>query len=562
MREGAQSYRCIANQQILLKTIRRSIGSLFALTSLFLANISDAADLSAAEIFTDGMVLQQQMDVPVWGNASAGDTIQVNFGGQETTATVDQAGKWMAKLSPMKASAESRTMVISSQASGSSFQVSNVLVGEVWLCAGQSNMAWTLSKLTAKPNPQSEYEPLADYLRNEIQTANDPLLRQFAVVGVASPGKEVTSIRGKSGWLAAVQGNTGDFSGTGYFFGRELRTQLGVPVGLVYSNRGGTEIEPWIPKREYLNTAEGKAFYENETAKLAPAAMKQHQAAYQKKLAVWKQQAAAAKAAGKRAPRKPSDTFNANRIPAALYNGFIHSLAPYAMQGTIWYQGESNTNYRTEHYRDSMLALINGWRSHWGQETFYFIWCQLANKHAANAEPIDQDNWAEIQNQQREVLALTDDTGMAVLNDIGEANNIHPKNKVGAGKRLALWALKQAYGQELVCSGPLYNSAHVDGIRVIVTFDHVGSGLMVGNKYLMEPTEAVQVPLQRFQIRGADKQWQWAEAKIVGADTVAVWHPNIPAPVEVRYAWSANPEGANLYNKEGLPASLFKATVE
>ena len=230
------------------------------------------------------------------------------------------------------------------------------------------------------------------------------------------------------------------------------------------------------------------------------------------------------------------------------------------MKGAIWYQGESNAGYRTEHYKQSMVLLVNGWREQWAQKQFPFIWCQLANKNTANNEPNDGDAWVAIQNQQREVLALTEHTGMAVLNDIGEARNIHPKNKPDAGRRLSLWALNLAYGKEIVCSGPLYKSSTINGNKVIIKFDHVGSGLMVGNKHLMDPTVKVQEPLKRFQVCGADRKWKWAVAKIVGKDTVEVWCEDIPDPVEVRYAWSSNPEGANLYNKEGLPASLFKTT--
>jgi sialate O-acetylesterase len=532
--------------------------ALLGLISLLLSSVTFAADpLGVAAIFADGMVLQRQMDVPVWGTAQPGDTVQVKFGGQEKTATADEAGKWMVKLDPLKASADGRTMRITSQVSGLSFQASDILVGEVWLCAGQSNMDWTLKKLVAKPGGAEEDEAY-QYLLNEVATANDPLLRQFTVGAAATPLKELEVIQTRSGWTRAVKGKVDDFSGTGYFFGRELRAELGVPIGLIDANRGGTDIEPWIPKRAYLKTTEGKAFYEKETAKLAPAAMQAQKAAYQKQLAEWKQQTAAAKAAKTRAPRKPADPINANRVPAALYNGSIHALAPYAIKGTIWYQGENNTVHRTKQYRDSMLQLVNGWRAHWGQDTFHFFWCQLANKNTANTKPNDGDAWVQIQNQQREVLALTDDTGMAVLNDIGAARNIHPKNKVDVGKRLTLLALNKAYGNDVVCSGPLYQSSRIEGNKVVITFEHAGSGLIVGTKAGLASAQPVDEPLSRFQICGQDKQWHWAEAKITGQDTVEVWHPDIPAPVEVRYAWSSNPEGSNLYNKEGLPASLFK----
>ena len=532
---------------------------IIVLALLAVASSSAAADLAVAGIFRDGMVLQRETLAPVWGTADPGATVTVSFAGQTKQAKATAGGKWQIKLDPLTASSEPAVLKISANFQSSVFtlHISNVLVGEVWLVGGQSNVDWTLKKLVAKPGSPEEAEAY-HYLLNEVAAADDSLLRQFTVGTSASPLKELEEIRANTGWTRAVKGQVADFSGTGYFFGRELRKGLGVPVGLIDANRGGTDIEPWIPKREYMKTDGGKAFFEQETGKLAPEAMKQHKAAYQKQLAAWKQQAAEAKAAKKKAPRKPADPLNANRVPAALYNAFIHPLASYAMKGVVWYQGENNTAYRTEQYRQSMLWLIAGWRNHWRQEEMPFIWCQLANKNHPNTEPNDGDSWVSVQNQQREVLALTENTGMAVLNDIGDARNIHPKNKVDAGKRLAVWAFKKAYRKEIVCSGPLYKSAQVQGSKIVIRFDHVGSGLMAGKKIGLEPTQEVDEPLKRFQICGADRQWQWAEARITDKNTVDVWHKEIPEPTEVRYAWSANPAGANLYNKEGLPASLFK----
>jgi sialate O-acetylesterase len=482
---------------------------LLILICVFVSTGVFAGALRVANIFSDGMVLQQEMNVPVWGTAAAGAEVMVSFASQKKRTTADAKGKWMVKLDPLNASDENAKMTITSGAHA--ITIKDVLVGEVWLCGGQSNMAWTLAGLTKNPGNE-EFKPVHDYLVNEIATANDPLLRFMS-----------------RKWIPAVSPEVKDFSGTGYFFGRKLRKELGVPVGLINANRGGTRIEPWIPKTQFLKTDAGKSFYESEYKQMAKSNSKKKG--------------------------------QSNKLPSGLFNGTIAPLVPYAIRGAVWYQGESNCNYRSEHYKDSMLDLIEGWREHWGQDEFAFYWCQLANKHAANAEPSDKDPWAEIQNQQREVLALTTDTGMAVLNDIGEARNIHPKNKVDAGRRLALWPLKHLCGKDIVCSGPLYKSSAIDGSKVIIKFSHTGSGLMVGEKHLMEPAKEVHEPLNRFQICGADRKWKWAQARIVGKDTVEVWHKDIPDPVEVRYAWSSNPEGANLYNKEGLPASLFKTDM-
>jgi sialate O-acetylesterase len=233
-------------------------------------------------------------------------------------------------------------------------------------------------------------------------------------------------------------------------------------------------------------------------------------------------------------------------------------LIPYAIKGAIWYQGESNGNSSPEQYAMRLSAMVEGWRSAWNQKELYFYYCQLASYKDVNAEPLDStEGWVIVQDQMRLAMDIPN-SGMAVLNDIGEAKDIHPKNKIDTGKRLSLWALKQAYKCNVECSGPVYKSSKVKGNKMIIKFDYVGSGLMVGDKNLMNPTVEVDQPLQRFQICGVDGKWKWAKAEIRGKNKVVVWHSDISNPVEVRYAWSPNPEGANLYNIEGLPTSLFQ----
>ena len=401
-----------------------------------------------------------------------------------------------------------------------------------------------------------------DYIKNEIATAEDPLLRHFKVPHTASLLEEKSDTPGT--WIKCDTTNTRNFTGTGYFFGRELRRELGVPVALLSCNWGGTRVEAWIPMDTFQKDAGMQEYYKSiiDPVKATVAAWDEAKvkADYEKQLEKWKADCEKAKAENKKVPGKPRPKTNpagSQHNPSALYNGMTHSLVPFAIKGAIWYQGESNAGHFPDEYRARFSAMINAWRERWGQKNFYFYWCQLAQFKAANAEPVDKDGWVTVCDHQRLALSLPD-SGMAVLNDIGEAEDIHPHNKMDAGKRLSLWALKQAYGKDIVCSGPLYKESKISGNKVVITFDSVGSGLMTGSKNLMDPVVETNEPLKRFQICGADNQWKWAEAKITGKDTVEVFHPDIAQPVEVRYAWSSNAEGANLYNKEGLPASCFR----
>ena len=244
-------------------------------------------------------------------------------------------------------------------------------------------------------------------------------------------------------------------------------------------------------------------------------------------------------------------------IPANFYNGMVASIVGYSLKGCIWYQGESNSGYMTDSYEAYFTTLINSWRADWGQGAFPFYWAQLSAYNQANDEPLDSDGWASVNDQQRRTLKVAN-TGMAVTYDIGEAEDIHPHNKMDVGKRLALWALKNDYSfDNFVCSGPLYKSHTIIDGKVEIIFDHVGSGLMVGKKILNNPTVVSDTSLNRFQIAGKEGKWKWAKAEITSENKIIVWHADISEPTVVRYAWSINPAGANLYNKEGLPASVF-----
>ena len=424
----------------------------------------------------------------------------------------------------------------------------------VWFCGGQSNMDFTLQAISGNAR-EEKYQPVSDYVKSEILTAKDALLRHIEVPNMPSPFEKRYDFKGA--WKSVDPANTPAMTATGYFFGRELRKHLkDVPVGLLECSWGGTRVQPWISKSTYMADPEKAAHYKRDRVEL------------KKRSDVWNPEDAKAKheiavknwkANGKqgRQPRMPSDPAKDKQWSATLHNGMVSAVLPYAIKGVIWYQGESNAGYMNEYYEDYFSTLIRSWRKEWGRGDFPFYWVQLAAFKDTNTEPLENDGWTSVCDQQRRCLKLPK-TGMAVTTDIGEAKDIHPRNKVDVGKRLALWALANDYGIAVPAfSGPLYKGYEVKKNKVLVKFSHVGSGLMVGNKNLLAEAAQVDEPLKRFQVCGKDRVWKWADAKIVDKDTVVVSHPDVLNPTVVRYAWSANPAGANLYNKEGLPASLF-----
>ncbi len=458
------------------------------------------AEVKLASIFGDSMVLQRDLPVPIWGSANAGEGISVTFGDQTKTTRAGGDGRWQITLDPMKADADGQTLTVKGE---NSVEVRDVLVGEVWICSGQSNMEWSLGRALNG--------------EQEVAAANHPQIRLFNVPGhITSPVPKETC---PGQWQICQPSTASGFSAVGYFFGRRLHRHLHVPVGLVGSNWGGTRIEPWISPEGFHSVAELKTIADQVDA-------------------------------------YDENTKVGGGSPSAIYNAMIHPLAPFAMRGAIWYQGESNGS-EGESYYHKTHALVNGWRKLFNPD-LGFYWVQLANFQAPHDNPEGGDGWARIREAQRKALDLQH-TGMAVIIDIGNAADIHPRNKQDVGWRLAQWALHQTYGlQNVIPSGPLYRSHQIEGNSIRISFNHVGKGLMVGKKEGLEPTrEDADAPLRRFAIAGTDKKWHWAEATIDGNDVV-VMSPEVAAPVAVRYAYAMNPAGANLYNKDGLPASPFR----
>ncbi|MFT5130921.1 MAG: sialate O-acetylesterase [Rhodothermales bacterium] len=520
------------------------------------------AAVTLPAVIANGMVLQREMNLPIWGWGTAGDAVSVGFAGQTVKSSVAADGSWKVELQALEASAESRVMRI--VVGSDSIDLADVVVGEVWVCSGQSNMGFSLDA-SARPTRDAKDQPVADYIKAELSTHFDPLIRQITSPMTTSYDQEKTSFNGA--WVKAdSEANKKPFTAAGYFFAKELRAKLNVPIGLLKCPWGGKKIQPFIPSTQYKKDAALSKYYNESRAKLAER-LKTYdadkaEAKYQVALTAWKEKVKKAKAAGKRAPRRPnkqvSPALDPN-FPSTLYNAMVNPLVPYGIKGAIWYQGESNAGGAAANgfgYETYLRTLVDGWRDRWGQGDFPLYYCQLAQFKAVPTEPVDANGWVDVCNDMRKALTHKN-VGMAVLNDCGEVSDIHPRNKVDAGKRLALWALAKDYGFYLVYSGPLYKSHTTAGNKVTVDFESVGEGLLTARKHLLDPAKPVDEAVKGFQICGKDRKWQWAKAKITGKSTVVVWHPNIAEPDEVRYAWAANPGGANLYNKSGLPTSVF-----
>ena len=502
------------------------------------------ANVAPATIFTSEMVLQCDREAPVWGWADPGEKVTVSFAGQTVSAVAGADGKWTVKLAPMKDSAEGRKLTISGK---NKIDLENVLVGHVWVCSGQSNMQWSMAGSRPVSQP-------------DIDSADFPLLRYTTVrtVNYAFPQNNVQLATGK--WKTCTPGNALEISAVAFYFGRELHKRLNVPVGLLITSWGGTRIEPWTPPvgfnsvPELASTAKTVNSWDSRT--------KEGKVAYRKaldELKAWIPKAEAILAAGKRVPEPPQFPMPglSHQEATKLYNGMIHPLIPMAISGAIWYQGESNGGEGVS-YLHKLQALIGGWRTLWGQGDFPFGIVQLANYANDNKIPAGGDGWARLREAQLQAIEKIANTGLAVIIDVGEAGNIHPKNKYDVGLRLALWALATHYGKQVVYSGPVCKSVKVEGNKIRLSFDHVGSGLMAGKKDGLKPAvEDKTGKLQRFSIAGEDKNFVWADAVIDG-DTVVVSSPKVAKPVAVRYAFTMNPTGCNFYNKEGLPASPFR----
>ncbi len=621
------------------------------------------SEVRLPRMFSSNMVLQQGIDIPVWGWALPGEKVQVMFDNKIVSTKANEKGKWRLAL-PMHNYGGPFTLLVKGK---NSILLENVMVGEVWICSGQSNMQWSVDHVVNA--------------EKEVNDANYPDIRLFQVPMVIEqfPREEL-----KSGeWKICTPETVPGFSAVGYFFGRNLYQELNVPIGLIQTAWGGTVAETWISsetikddpdfntplqtlqqmnlekfREEKLNriktllggelptedkgmvdgkpiwnaldlndgdwktiTApkyweeqgymdiDGIGWYRKEID-LSEEQTKSNLSIHLGKIddsdITWINGIEVGKTEGQTDKEriytieskylkpgknmivvrvedkggnggiygKPEDQFVAigkekinisgdwkfriakaniaslnvgpNSYPTLLYNAMIHPLIPYGMKGAIWYQGESNAS-RAKQYQRIFPSLITDWRKHWGQGDFPFLFVSLANYYPAVPEP-GESNWAELREAQTKTLKLPN-TGMAVTIDIGEANDIHPKNKQEVGRRLALNAFRIAYGKNIVNSGPSYRSMEIVNNRILLTFTEKGSGLVVRDKYGY---------LKGFSVAGADKVFHWAKAEITSDQRIAVYSPEVSNPVAVRYGWANNPDDVNLYNREGLPAIPFR----
>jgi hypothetical protein len=486
------------------------------------------AEVKLPSVFSDHMVLQRDCAVPVWGWADSGEKVAVTIAGQTKTATADAEGKWSVKLDKLSAR-EPVTLTVKGR---NTLTVEDVLIGEVWLASGQSNMQLPVNG--------------AKEAWKEKASAKFPQIRMFTVARKTAVTPQ-TDCGGA--WIVCSPDTVGDFSAAAFFFGRELHQTQKVPVGLINASWGGTAIEAWTSMPAQEGKKELASIFESwrqKTSVLFDEA--QAQAQFEKQMTVWTNVSAKAKAAGKKEPQKPKSPV-APRLqsnhPANLFNGMIAPIIPYAIRGGIWYQGENNAHGEAAKLYELQLPLmIQDWRQRWNQGSFPFAWVQLPNFKKPTQDPGAPSAWAVMRESMLHTLTVTN-TGMAVTIDVGETADIHPKNKQAVGHRLALWALASVYGEKIPCSSPLPAGQKIKGDEITLSFTHTDGGLV-----------ATDGELKGFAIAGADQKWVWAKARING-DQVIVSSPEVKSPVAVRYAWADNPD-CNLFNGAGLPASPFR----
>ncbi len=504
----------------------------FALAVMLLVAPGRATYGAVSSLFSSHMVLQRDMPVPVWGWDKLGQRVSVSFADQKVQATAASDGYWLVRLAPMHANPQPQVMRI---AGSTVQQLADVLVGDVWLCSGQSNMQYPLRGWTRGGGARKEV-PKADY----------PLIRAVYIPMVLA-GSPAANVSAKP-WQVCTPKTAVNFTAVGYYFARDLERKIHIPIGIIESYWGGTNIHSWMPRSTFFSTPELK--FDRALIIRAEKVGDTLNKAYMVRVAAWLKSAQAAEAAGKLIPDPPVAPINPIARgpwqPTSIYNAMIHPLAPYAIKGALWYQGENNVS-RT-FYRYELPALITSWRKLWGQGNFPFYIVQIA--------PFDYGRpWnkeaARIWQAEEETVKTVANTGMVGTMDIGMLHNIHPFDKRDVGYRLCLLAMAKTYGaKDLTYLGPTFKTMAIKGNAAIIRFSHIGGGLKSRNGQ----------PIDWFEIAGSDHKFVPALAKIVG-NTVIVSAPGVAHPAAVRYGWNDRIEKSNLENTTGLPAMPFATDV-
>lgn len=494
------------------------------------------AEVRLPRLTSDNMVLQQNTSVPIWGTAEPGEQVTVTIGDQHLVTKADPGGRWMVELRPMEAGGPFEMAIAGETWRGfdrpfnpnvekNTLTLENIMVGDVWLCSGQSNMEYAASGMKNADREMAD----SDY----------PMIRLFTVEKTVA-NLPVSDTVGQ--WESCGIETVRNFPAVGYIFGRTLHKALGVPVGLINNSWGGTCGENWVSRATLESESDFKPILDRW--RLVVAEYPRARERFQQQLEAWKKLAGKAQSVGEAEPRMPAPPAGPGQkyTPAGLYNGMVAPLVRFPIKGVIWYQGEGNAD-RAYQYRKLFPALIRGWRAAWGRVDFPFLFVQLPNYEQSDGP---KEAWAVLREAQLMALKLPN-TAMAVTIDIGEANNVHPVNKAEVGHRLAAAALRTVYGQtKVVGSGPIYESMRIEGNKIRLRFQHTEGGLLTKGSN----------SLKGFAVAGADEKFVEAEARIE-RDTVIVWSTDVAHPKAVRYAWADNPT-CNLYNGAGLPASPFR----
>jgi len=502
---------------------RRGLILAFVLINILIFNIK--ADVKLPSVLSDNMVLQQSTSVNIWGTADAGEVITVipSWNGKSYTSTTGRDGKWKVQIKTPKATTNQSVTVRGKN----TVEVKNILIGEVWLCSGQSNMDYPIAKA------HGWRVGVTDETK-EMQDADYPEIRLFHVPQKLSADKELDDCEGR--WEVCNVENLKTFSAIAFFFGRDLHKNLGVPVGLIQSTWGGTPAEAWTK----MSAMEGKPIYEkqfkdyNSARDSYPTELE----AYEKELAAYKKEKAEGEKEEKEVPKSPKKPqgINHNKSLSILWNAMIHPVVPYTIKGAIWYQGETLLNTPVN-YRYVFPNMINSWRSEWRQGDFPFYFVQIAPHYKQS--PLIRESqlktWQSVKN-----------TGMVVITDGGDSTDIHPRRKQIPAMRLSYWALAKTYGKDIPYSGPVYESMKVKENKAVLSFKYTDKGLKTKNGE----------PLKGFVVAGEDQVFYPATAVIVG-NNVEVSSLDVSKPVAVRYAWDKFFR-VNLYNGADIPASPFR----